>query len=266
MTADREAAILRADKAELKSQKLQQQLVQLQKKLGDYASVMSQSPAESVSSHTHADSALTQAPESPPSQAPVSSQNGDSDSDLTARVVELTQQLEAAAVLASAREADLKSAHAELASERGRAESVKAALRTELAVLSQQAEADKAELTQQVQELISQHEAQMQQGHTLSTELASERDSFAERSQELESELARLTQQLAEQEEEVRRLSAAEQELQETVGALEQEAQENFDKFSAKEEVRTFACPHSTCVSLTLRLDGFFVLLVLINT
>lgn len=252
VTAEREDAIMRADKAEHKSRKLRQQLVELQKKLDDYSSVSSHSPVESVSSHLHAESAPARAPESPPSQPPVSSQNGDS--DLSAQIEELTRQLEAAAVSASARDADLKTAHAELASERGRFESAKAALRTELAVLSQEAEADKAVLTQRVQELSSQHEAHMQQEDALRAALASDRDSFAERGQQLESELARLTQQLEGQDEEVRRLKAAQQQLHETVEASEQEAQENFDKFSAKEEVCTYV--HPTCPSHTLRMSS----------
>lgn len=75
-------------------------------------------------------------------------------------------------MLASASDAVLKSAHAELASEHANAESAKAALRTELAVLCQKAEADKAALTQQVQELTLQHEAQnLMQGDN-SAELA----------------------------------------------------------------------------------------------
>ena len=235
MTAERETAILRADKAELKRRQLQQQLAQLQKRLDDYTSVNSRSPAELVSSYMHAESAPTQVLESPPSQPPDSPQNGDS--DLSAQLDELTRQLEAAAVSASARDADLKSAHAELASERGRSESVKAALSTELAVLSQQAEADKAELSQQLQELTSQHESQRERADSLSAELAAERDSFAERSHQHKSELGEVTQQLAEKEEDVRRLKEAQQALQQTVESLEQEAQEHFEKFSAKEEV-----------------------------
>ncbi|KAL3145512.1 hypothetical protein ABBQ32_003336 [Trebouxia sp. C0010 RCD-2024] len=51
VTAERETAILRADKAELKSRQLRQQVVTLQKKLGDYNSVRTLSSAESISSH-----------------------------------------------------------------------------------------------------------------------------------------------------------------------------------------------------------------------
>ena len=263
ITAEREDAILRADKAEYESTDLQAQLVSLQKKLHDYHSVasFSQSPAESAANHLHAESAPTAAPGSPRSQPPESSQNGDS--DLSAQVDELNQQLEAAAMSASAREADLKSVHAELASERGMSESIKAALRTELAVLSQQAEADKAALREQVKELSSQQDAQRQEAEALSNELAAvtlradsasaEHDSFAEHHQQLESEKAEMTQQLEgllaraghhnASEEELQRMHEVHQKLQEKVEALEEEAQENFDRFSAKEEVHlSFTC------------------------
>ena len=257
VTAEREDAILRADKAEYESTELRAQLASLQKKLHDYNSVTStsQSPAELVSSHLAAESAPTPTTDSHPSQPPKSPQNGDP--DLSAELDEVSRQLEAAAMSASAREADLKTVHAELASERGMSESIQAALRIELAVLTQQAETDKAALTEQMQELSSQQDAQRQQAESLSTELAvvalraesasAERHSLAEHSQQLESEKAEMTQQLEgllaragqhkASEEEVQRLNQAHQELQEKVEALEEEAQENFDKFSAKEEV-----------------------------
>ncbi|KAL3136648.1 hypothetical protein ABBQ38_005889 [Trebouxia sp. C0009 RCD-2024] len=168
VTAERETAILRADKAELKTRRLQQQVVMLQKKLDDYTSVRPWSPAESVSSHMHAESAPTRALESPPSLPPMSFQYGNSalGTQIHELTRQLTQQLEAATMLASASDASLKSAHAKLASEQDKSESAKAALRAELAMLSQQAEADKAALTQQVQELTAQHEAQVQRDDT----------------------------------------------------------------------------------------------------
>lgn len=278
VTAEREDAILRADKAELESTQLRAQLTSLQKKLHDYSSVTSysHSPAESTSSHAHAESASApQVPDSPPSQPPASSQNGDS--DLSTRVDELSRQLEAATTSASATEADLKIARAELASERGMSESIKAALRTELAVLTQHAEADSAALTEQMEELSSQHDAQRQQAETLGTQLAevtrradsatAERDSLADRSQQLESEKEELTQQLQgllasargreASEEEARRLHEAHQKLRDKVVALGEEAQENFDRFSAKEEV----CLQSTytfwpCVYVSTHING----------
>lgn len=128
MTAEREDALMRADRAELQSQRLRQQLVELQKKLGDFSSVRNRYVAESASSHLHAELA----PASPPSQPLTSAQNLDS-----ALSAQLDEQLTAAAVSASAGDADLKSAYAELASERGRFESAKAVLSTELAVLTQ---------------------------------------------------------------------------------------------------------------------------------
>ena len=244
MTAEREDAVLRADKAEYESTQIRAQLASLQKKLHDYNSVTSSnpSPAESASSHMHAESAPTPAPDSD-SQPLELSQN--KDSDLSAQVDELRQQLEAAATSASALEADLMSVHAELASERGMYESIQAALKTELAVLTQQAEADKTTLTEQMQELSLRQDAQRQQAEALSTELAAvtlradsvsaERDSLAERSQQLESGKAEATQQLEgllaragqhqASEDKVLRLNEAYQTLQEKLEALEEEAQ-----------------------------------------
>ena len=252
VTAEREDAILRADKAELELTKIRAQLASLQKQLDDNTST------HTSSFHATAESAPVPMPDSPPSQPPASSQNGDS--HLSAEVAELTQQLEAASVSASAVHADLASARTELAAERGVFESTKAALSTDMAML-----------TQQVEELSFMHSAQHQQAETLGTELAeakrqaesasAERDSFAERNHELESELrdsactaeamsaekAELSQQLeglsvragqdAAAEEEVRQLRDAHRELQEKLQGLEEEAQENFDKFSGKEEV-----------------------------
>ena len=138
---------------------------------------MTQSPAESASSHLHVESAPTHGPESPLSHCPVPPQ--DSDSELKTQFAELTRQLEAATALASAKFADLKSAHVELASKLGRSESVKAAMRTELAVLSQQAAGDTAAVTQHVQALTSEHEVLMQRDNNLYAEPAPEPDQFA---------------------------------------------------------------------------------------
>ena len=267
ITAEREDAILRADKAELETNQLRAQLVNLQQQqLTSFTSTATSSaspysPRES--SHVH------EGLDSHPSQPPPSTH--DSNSDLSAQVVQLTEQLEAAALSASMAQADLAADRARLQAELSACVSDKAALSTEVALLTQQAEADQATFAQQKEELTSARDAQSQRAENLSADLteatrmadsaSAERDSFAERCQELESELqesnstaeaasaekAQLSKQLdkltarAQQskaaEEELQLLKDAHQELQEKLQGLEEEAQENFDKFTAKEEV-----------------------------
>ena len=256
ITAEREDAILRADKAEFEARKLKAEIQSLTEQLQAFAAGASlPSQHESQLSQAHCDSPPSQAPDSP-----ISASAQDTSSQLNARIFELTQRLEEAAVLRSSMEADLATAHARSVTQSAELESIRASLSTQVAVLTQQLEAvtdDKLKLSQRAEQL----SAEAAEANKRAETSGAERDTFEQQAQQLESELHKssqraeelsteteeLRQQLDamlaragrndEAEEEVQKLQREVEKLQEKVQSLEAEAQESFEKFSEKEEV-----------------------------
>ena len=250
--ADTEDALVRAEQAEQEATQLRGECKSLSDRLQAY-SLLDLAPAqraEAQSSNPQDDSSPSPSPDSPPTQTSASTLGNTSKH--SARLVELSQQLEAAATLRSTMEAGLAGAHAELKSQSAELASTKATLSTEVAILSEQTQAlttDKDELIQRLQQLDSERGTLSRQAEQLTAEIAevtqraesatAERDSFAERALELESALSASTQAaegLRVERDEVHQQVA---QLQEKVQGLEEEAQENFDRFSEKEEVST---------------------------
>ncbi len=218
---------------------------------------------ESELSRSRVDSAPAQAPDSPPSQAPVSTQ-GDS-SELSG--TELTRQLEEAAVKISSQEADIISLHAQVVTRKAEFESSRAALSSELALMTQQAERDQA--TQRAESSFAERDTFAEKARELEAELAestlrteslsAEKEELKQQLegllagakqsseaqdevQKLQGQLSQLQEQLLQREEEVRRLEEEQGQLHQKVQSLEEEAQESFEQLTGKEEVLMLSC------------------------
>ena len=223
---------------------------------------------ESELSRSRVDSAPAQAPDSPPSQAPVSTQ-GDS-SELSG--TELTRQLEEAAVKISSQEADIVSLHAQVVTREAEFESSRAALSSELALMTQQAEqlsSERDQATQRAESSFAEQDTFAEKARELEAELAestlrteslsAEKEELKQQLegllagakqsseaqdevQKLQGQLSQLQEQLLQREEEVRRLEEEQGQLHQKVQSLEEEAQESFEQLTGKEEVLMLSC------------------------
>ncbi|KAA6424646.1 MAG: hypothetical protein FRX49_05314 [Trebouxia sp. A1-2] len=264
VTAEREDAMRRAEQLEFEMRELRAECKSLMDRLQSQsaADTASMQPVESELNRSQADSAPAQAPESPPHQAPASTQGDSSELSPT----ELTRQLEEAVLKISSLEADIVSLHAQVVTRNAEFEGSRASLSTDLALMTQQVEqlsSERDQATQRADSSFSERDSFAEKARELKAELAestlqleslsAEKEELKQQLegllagakqtseaqdevQKLQTQLSQLQEQLLQREEEVRRLEEEQGQLHQKVQSLEEEAQESFEQLTGKEE------------------------------